>query len=151
VSLAEVRTAWAAVFTDATIQAITRKAYNYDVLVDDQQDESELVEDEALDFFTYVTTFKKKIIGTSSQTVTEYYVEVKYYREADSAGVAYNAIADAMETLYTRVVAVLGSKWSNTIDFWIPQADAAGKVEPVIIDGRKVLTSAFVFNGIKTI
>lgn len=150
-TVSAVRDAWASVFSHSNLSAITNKAYNYDILTDEQQDEGELVDAQTLNFFTYTITFKKKIIGTSSQTTTEYYVAVKYYRESDSSGAAHRAIVDALETLYSTVVTVLGSKWSDTIDFWIPQTEEVGAVSVIEIDNKPVLTSSFVFRGSKTI
>lgn len=150
-TVSAVRDAWASVFSHANITAITRKAYNYDILTDEQQDEGELVDAQTLNFFTYALTFKKKIVGTSGQTVTEYYVTVRYHRQADTDGTAHRAIVDTLETLYSTVVTVLGSKWSNTVDFWIPQTEEVGAVSVIEIDNKPVLTSSFVFRGSKTI
>lgn len=149
-SAAEIRTAWALVFADSQITAITPNAFNYDVLADFESEDADLYYDDILKFFSFVVLPSFIVEGNTQTSV--YSVAIDYYQEVDQTGAAYNAIVDAFELLHSRMQAVIGSRWNNTVDHFRAQPQPLGRPQKITLDTEsQALFSRFIYTAFKTV
>ena len=147
---ADIRSAWnTAVWTHASITALTTKIYAYDVTSDSAYNIDKFRFQQAINFFTYVVTYadQNTLVQGTRQRFT---VTVSYFREADTTGAAFNAVVDNLYTVQARVRTGLGKTWSSTVDYYQPQETP---IAPTLqqIDGKDVWRGTVSFDGFKSI
>lgn len=144
-----VRSAFATLFADSQIQALTTKSYNYDILDDSETDIAKYKYNQEINFFIYLVSqgFEYKAFGEVLET---YSVEIKYYKEDNKSGTNQNAIRDNLATLITRLRTVLGVTWSGTVDYYTIQ-DAPISLENINLAGDESWLGRVVLIGYKSI
>lgn len=145
---AAVRSAWQTyVFDQTSIQTITDKTLNYDVVLASTKEIADIRFEQEINAFVYLVNknVTRRMMG---QITEEFIVTVKYYREADPKGQNYNTVIDAQETVYDVVLTTLGPTWQNTVDYFLTE-DSSIDVSQQTIDGRAVWVSSYRFSGFK--
>jgi hypothetical protein len=122
---AQIETAWtAAIWSHATITALTDKIYKFQVTEDSEFEVAKLYYNEQVNFFEVLTGRTQRYLQTANQIgrIAEYdfIVEINYYKEIDTTGAAFTAVRDALESIFALAVTELGDTWSNTVDIWRP-------------------------------
>lgn len=117
--IANIREQLELLFNDSTIRAITEKAHAYDLaqLVKAKigtNYAAKMMHQAEINFIQYLVS-PVKYKSAVTQVNTEYEVIINYIKEVDLNGDNYHAVTDFYETFYTRLVAVLGDKWNDTI------------------------------------
>lgn len=145
----EVRTAWAELFKDSQIQAITAKSYFYDILDESETDIAKYHHNQEINFFVCLvsTGYEYKVFGEILET---YSIEIKYYKFDNKSGSNQLAIRDALETLVSRVRAVLGVTWTSTVDYYNIQ-DTSISLENINLAGEECWLGRVRFTGFKSI
>jgi oxygen-independent coproporphyrinogen-3 oxidase len=97
----DVRAAWAThVWADATVLAITPRAFAYPVLTDNQLDVSTLYHNQQINFFTYVLTRDFRHSGTGGMKTYEYRMEVTYHLQGEGQqSSTFNTVTDRLEAV----------------------------------------------------
>lgn len=146
---AEVRAAWASVFSDATIEAITTNAFNYPFTQESEKEVARLYYAQQINFFEYIVS-RSPGFGLTSALTYEYTVELRYVRQQDVAGTAHPAVVDAFDSLWTVIRSVLGNKWSNTVDRW-QTPGIPPRVTQQTIGGQLCWVGTLTLTGFKTV
>lgn len=153
-----VRAAWkTAIFDSATIQAITDKCHDYDILANiaSMPEDSRMYYGGKINFFTYLTTRKAEngsLRGTNTiasrfsfRVKTSYYIE-KDISESDQN---YNSAIDNLELLDNLVRSALGKTWSSTVDYW--EIEELKEPSLLQLDDREVWQIGYNYLGFKTV
>lgn len=150
---ATVRAAWdLCVWQQATIQAITSKIYDYDaagLASESITHNDKLLLNQEYNFIQYrvAKTWEYQIGG---QARNEYRVTIEYYKQADIAGVHFNDIEDAFQTIHDTVVAQLGGNWNVTVDGYGLQ-NTPINIGLLRIQNVPVWKGTFTFVGFQTV
>jgi hypothetical protein len=114
---AAVSAAWATLFEDASMIAVTPNAIGYQVSPDGETEADDLYSSQVVNYFQYtvVRNQTKQMIHTEEHT---FRVTVEYTLEKEPTGANFNAVRTAFETLYAGVKSVLGDTWTSTVDYW---------------------------------
>lgn len=149
-----IRDAWKDnIWDNATIVAITDKAFSFDATIPAAQVASSeitrLMYGQEINFFQYHVTrsVPRYLIGGSAEY--QFQVRVEYFREVNTNGTNRNECADALETLMSEVLSDLGDTWDSTVDFWRPQ-ETPYEISTVTLDGKQVWKGTTTFTGFKT-
>lgn len=123
VTSSTIRSAWnTAVWSHATIQAMTTSIYNYDITQQSSKETDKFFFSQEINFFTYITTRRQVPtgggLGANKQRMYEHDVLVRYYRQYDTTGSNFNAVIDNLESLENIVRTQLGTKWSDNVTFY---------------------------------
>lgn len=149
----QVRSAWnSAIWSNATITAITPNIFNYDVLREYQTSVKEyaaLKHVQETNFITYIVSRAQRI-RIMGQVEQKFSVEIRVYKEADVEGTNFNAVLDTFETIDSLVVSQLGNTWSSTVDFYSLQ-ESAPEVTKVALDGVPVWLGTYTYTGVKNV
>jgi hypothetical protein len=135
---AQVETAWLnAIWTDTDITDITNRIHQYQVTTESEAEIALLYDsNNKLNFLEALTGRAHKYLQSASyigSTIQyNYVVEVNYYHEIDTTGLAFLAVRNAFETLFSKVVSELGDNWTNTVDLWRPQEEITTIVETLV-------------------
>jgi len=143
----DVRTAWASVFADASITAITSKVYAYDLPITTGTELGQVRHGQEINYFSYLVSYTEQLKAVK-QLEQRFRVTVQYFREHNLTGSNYNAAVDALYTVHSTARSVIGSKWSNSIDFYQPPGDPR-QPSIVSIDARPVWKIETSFDGVK--
>ena len=144
---AEVSTAWAAVFADTTMQAITTQSINYAATDTSETEIANLSYDEEINFFQYITTRTEAAQMTHSEEHT-FRVVVTYTLEWEPTGANFNAVRTAFETLFAAVKSVLGNTWTSTVEYW-RLVEGITEPQQVTIAGTSCWQARAVYVGTK--
>lgn len=146
---ATIRTAWdAAIWQHATVRGWTDKIYAYDILADSQFAVAKFAYQGKINFFTYEAT-RESALELSRQLTYQHQMVVTYYlQQTDMAESTYNTLVDRLETLDDLVISQLGSRWSNSVDFY-NGAQLSG-VKIVEIDAKRCWTSSYTYLATKS-
>lgn len=154
----DIRAAWkTAIFDSATIQAITTKAYAYDVLANiaSVSEDSRLYFQQEINFFTYLVTRRAEmgsIRGTAGSVARySHLVRVDYHigKNIGETDQNYNLAIDSAESADDMVRSALGKTWSSTVDYF-EQSDFRGP-ELITLDEREVWRVGYSYIGFKTV
>lgn len=148
-TLSAVRESWQSLFEDSQIYEITPNFYFYDILDDSETDIAKYKHNQEINFFICLISksYQYKAFG---ETLETYRVEIKYYKEDNKSGTNQNAIKDALETVVSRVRAVLGVTWLNSVDFYDIEQNQIN-LENITLAGEEVWLGRVFLNGIKSI
>jgi hypothetical protein len=150
---AQVRSAWKTnVFDHSTIQALTTKIYDYDVVETagiSTAHDAKLYEAQVYNFIQYRVTKTRRFDLTLKMLIT-FPVTVQYYKEVDLAGANYNGVEDAIETIFNRVRTGLSDTWAATVDYW-RVTDAPPDIVILRVNDRPVWRGQYQFIGVKEI
>lgn len=136
---ADISAEWASrIFGHATIQAISKKAYSYDITQESEYEVSKFYNDaeRRINFFTYLVRRNEERL-MSGQVRYSYEVMISYYREEDTEGENWTTIRDLFETLFDLVRSEMGQNWHGLVDFWQPDP-AQATIEKTTLDSRPV-------------
>jgi hypothetical protein len=143
---ATIDAAWlAAIWASPTIQAITSKVFQYNIVQDSDTEIAQFYQDGEVNCFIALTTLAARYVGANT-TSTEIQVVVDYYRQKDASGAHWTEARDVMETLYALVISALGFTWSGTVAFWQGQ-EKPPEIAETDIKGVKCWRSRFVFTA----
>lgn len=148
-SLSDVRDSFDTLFSDATLQAITPKIYDYDILEDSNLDNRKYRYQQKINFFIYNITksIEKKQFGCEQEI---YNAEIKYYLEDKKNGSAQNDIRDAFETVHSKIKTVIGNTWDSSVDFYLTTDDPIS-VNTIDLGGRQAWVGTYNYQGYKQI
>ncbi len=152
---AQVEAVWKTnIFDSTTIQAITDKAYSYEVTETSESEVARLFEGTEVNFFQYLVGRGQRF-GTSAGSagpivIYDYAVEISYFREAEPSGANWTAVRDTFDTIFSLVVSSLGNTWSQTVDGFNPQQGTA-RISTDLIDNRPVWRGVFTYNAFKQV
>lgn len=133
------------IWNSATIQALTTKIFQYDIVQDTEAEISKFYKDGEVNCFVALTSQASRYIGTSI-TRTDISVTVDYYRQKDASGAHWTEARNNIETLYALVVSALGFTWGGTVSFWEGQ-DKPVDISETDIKGVKCWRARFVFTA----
>lgn len=143
---ATIEAAWlTSIWNSATIQAITPKCFQYDIIQDSETDIAQFYNAGEINCFIALTSLAPRYIGTNT-TRTDIQVAVDYYRQKDTSGAHWTECRDAIETLYALVVSALGFTWSGTVSFW-EGSEKPPEISEADIKGVKCWRARFVFTA----
>jgi len=144
-----VDTAFKTLFSDSDLRTITPNAYNYDILVEANSDKRKMYFEKEINFFIYLInrTPLQKLSGSEQHTYT---VEIKYYLQDNKDGTNQNKINTVFEILHDQIHSVLGTSWSNSVDFYRPQNKTINKAS-ILLDGKDCFFGSFTYEGVKTV
>lgn len=152
---AQVEAAWKTnIFDNATIQAITDKAYPYEITETSESEVAKLFEETEINFFQYLVGRGQKYAASAGLAgpviLYDYTIEVTYIRESEPSGANWTAVRDAFDTIFQLVVSNLGSDWAETVDGSSPQVGTA-RITSDVIDERPVWRGVFIYSGFKQV
>ncbi len=133
------------IWNSATIQALTTKIFQYDIIQDSETEIVKFYQDGEVNAFMALTSQSAKYIG-ASVTSTEIQVAVDYFRQKDPSGANWTAARGNMETLYNLVVSALGTTWGSTVAFWVGQEKPL-EITETDIKGVKCWRARFVYTA----
>ncbi len=158
-SSAAVRAAWnTAIWTHATVTAITTSIYAYDIIqdLDSKKEVSRLYYNQKINFFMYQVVRSRTTPelrgGTSNIEHYAYEVLVSYALERDLAETTtssahYNTVIDRLETVDGLVLSQLGKTWGNTVQYGDMQTVNPPKL--VKLDGKECWLGSNLYVGKK--
>jgi hypothetical protein len=146
-----VRAAWKTnVWDNAALTALTSRAHNFDLMEIAEVSNAHaalMYHGQQINFFQYRVTKAREKQLSASRILYTISVHTQYFLEAttDTSGSNYNAVEDAIETLFTRVQAWSAS-WGSTVEYWVPQSEEPSLVL-VELDDRPVWCGSYSFTG----
>ncbi len=153
-----IRAAWkAAIFDSATIQAITSKAYQFDLLanVASISEDAMMFHNQKINFFTYTTSRRSEtgsIRGTNTSAARyQYSVRVDYhlFKDVSEPDFNFNTSIDRLEALDDLVLSELGKTWNSTVDYYELSEFRPPSLRT--LEEREFWTVGYTYTGIKTI
>lgn len=146
----QVRTAWnTSIWSNATIQAITSKIYNYDVTKQSSKEVSKFYLNQEVNFITYLVSRAQRL-RIMQQIEQQFIVDIRYYLVADTEGVNYNALLDAFETIDSLVISQLGTTWGGSVDYYELQSEPVAITE-IQIENVSVWAGQYKYLGFKNL
>lgn len=155
---AQVRAAFKTyVFDSETVQAITTKAYAYDVManVASFSEDALLHFNQKINFVTYTVSRIRETgeVRGSNTTVSRYrfIVKLNYYiaKDIGEEDQGYNQAVDNIETIDATIASALGKKWGDTVDF--NRVVSMQEAELITLDDREIWRVGYQYEGIKQI
>lgn len=155
---AEVRAAFKTyVFDSAAVQAITTKAYAYDLManVASFSEDALLYFNQSVNFITYTVSRIRETgeVRGANTTVTRYrfIVKLNHYLAKDigAEDQGYNQAVDNIETIDATIASALGKKWGDTVDF--NRVVSMQEAELITLDDREIWRVGYQYEGIKQI
>lgn len=90
--------------------------------------------------------YKESASVLGRTTEYQFTVSVNYTKEVNPDGTTYQAVRTFFETLFTRVAAGLGDRWTDTVDLWMPQTQPPS-IQELTLDNRKCWRGSFSYFG----
>ena len=150
---AQVRAAWdAAIWTHATITALTTSIFDYDAraLADVSEEHAAALKySQEINFFQYLVSKDREFDKISSGVTYRHVVTIQYFKQADLYTDYYNDIEDAFETITDLVQSQLQRTWSGTVAFWDVQSGSSD-IALDQIEGLPVWVGQYSFIGIES-
>lgn len=146
-TVAAVETAWESVWEAEDIQEYTAAIHTYSITQDSEREISQLYHEKQINFIEALTT-RSVIHATTGRKEYQFTVTVNYYRHKDTKGVAWKAVRDFFDTLYSSVSSEMTQTWGSTVDYWKPQAEPA-QISETTIDNEAVWIGTYSYTGFK--
>ena len=149
-TIAQIKSAWsAAIWTNATITAMTDKIYAYDITTDSTKEFAKLRYQQQINAFTY-EVFLAEQMRIMGQIKQQFDVKVTYYLQADVAGANHALVLSRFETLNGLVRSSLGSSWTSTVDYHQFQ-EAPVELSQTVLEGFPVWKGIYIYTGFKNL
>lgn len=144
-----VNTAFKELFNDSEVRTITPNAYDYDILAEANSDVSKFYFEEEINFFIFLVT-RRTLQKLSRAEQHTYTVEIKYYLENDKEGVNQNKLNSVFEIIHNAINSILGTSWSNSVDFYRSTNKDLSK-SLIVLDGKQCFQASFTYEGVETV
>lgn len=141
------------IWQNSTIQAITTKIHTFPVTELSEKEISAAYYGTRINFIEALTARTQRyqasaqLLGKSVQY--DFIVLINYYKETDTTGANYGEVRDAFETIFTKVVSELGTRWNSTVDYWRPQ-DTPAEITQTRLDDALVWRGTFRYLATKS-
>lgn len=154
----EIVSAWeTAIFKHATVQAITRKYFTYDILadIDSMTEFVSGMSGQQHKFFTLLVSrqLASGDLRGSNTTASRFTfaVDLAFYLEKDPADSSknYNEAIRVIEVVDDLIRSELGKDWSATVNFW--RVAQARRPELIDVSGKKVWRCGVSYEAVKQV
>lgn len=142
-SILTVRDAWKTlVFDSPDIRRLTVNSFPYDFTTETVGEESRLLEDGIVNFFSYLVSRTSRIIGLRLKEF-QFPVTIKYYLEDSPYGEAFEAVGSALDLVHDIISE--SPTWGGTVDRY--ETRDAPVLSLINVGERPTWTGSFLFTG----
>lgn len=148
-TIQNVKDAWnSAIFEHGSIQALTTKIYDYDVLVESEKENSKLYFAQEINFCVYRVERSPMQYQITRGRHYDFNVTISYYKEYSAGADNQDSVSDFFETLDGLVTSELGISWDGVVTYMNPQKDPI-KLENLELDKKTIWKGQVQYTGRK--